>query len=307
MFSSRFPNYALLMVLLLLLSCHNSSENTDKETYQKEIEAWYAKRVNNLKGPKGWLNVSGLFWLKEGLNTMGSHPKNDIVFPQGKITDHAGFFLLKSDSVFFESLPDAHILHKDKPFQKGVIFTHDSLITLSHDSLEWFIIQRDNQYAVRLRDFASQNIKNFTGIERYPLDLSWRVEARFLPHDSATFIPISNVLGQTTMQRSPGKLSFTLQDKSVTLDALISGSELFIIFSDETNGKATYPAGRFLYAQPADENGITIVDFNKAINPPCAFTEYATCPLPPSSNHISMPVTAGEKNYSIHGNTHAAE
>ena len=163
-------------------------------------------------------------------------------------------------------------------------------------SLRWNIIQREEKIGVRLRDLASVVLTSFNGTERFALDSNLKLLAHLEPAQQNKLL-IANVLGQISPLASPGKLVFNIMGTTYTLDALEEGDELFILFGDATSGKETYPAGRFLYTNKPDANGNTIIDFNKAFNPPCAFTKFATCPLPPKQNILPIAIKAGEKNY----------
>jgi len=293
----------LISFVMVLAGCGPKKEAVDPVAYAAEIEAWPQKRVENLKGPNGWLNVSGLYWLNDGINTFGSGDKNNIVFPKEKIPEFAGFFMLMQNTVLIDVAADVAVTSKGQPVNEKMIYHPDSArgVVLDYGSLQWFVIKRDTKYGIRLRDFKSPAIENFKGIERYPVDGQWRVDAKFEKADSTRTIPITNVLGQTTEQPSPGTLVFTINDKAYRLDALDEGGEeYFIIFGDPTNTKETYGAGRYVYVKKPDADGNTVLDFNKAYNPPCAFTEFATCPLPPKQNILDTEITAGEKNYSLH-------
>jgi len=296
--------YGLLICLLMVTACGPKKGETslDMIAYELEINAWHEKRVVDLLGPQGWLNVSGLFWLHEGINTFGSDPKNDVVFPEGKIAARAGYFLLKQGIVSVDIAPGVKVQAKDKMISHAVLFHPDSSSnpTLEAGSLRWFIIKRDTKYGVRLRDLENPAVKEFSSIERYAVDPAWRATARFEKAVGRT-LSITNVLGQTSQQNSPGTLVFQLQGKEFRLDAIDEGGEdLFIIFGDATNTKETYGAGRYLYVAKPDASGNTVIDFNKGYNPPCAFTEFATCPLPPKQNILAISITAGEKNFENH-------
>ena len=291
-----------LFISLLGLSCKQNKESNqviDRNAYKAEIDQWHSKRVEDLKSNNGWLNLAGLFWLKEGVNTFGSDEVNDIIFPEGKISAKAGIFLLRNGLVEMTVQPGVDIRKDSVEIKTGVIF--DSLTAsqpkLTYGSLQWFIIKRDDQYGVRLRDFESKDVREFNGIDRFEVDPSFRVEAILEIPATPRYINITNVLGQTTPQASPGTLVFELGGKEYKLDALLEGEELFIIFGDETNKSVSYPSGRYLYADKPGPDGKVILDFNKSRNPPCAFTPYATCPLPPAQNVLPIAIPAGEKNY----------
>jgi uncharacterized protein len=300
-------NVYFILLALTVLSCGVKKEAKpplDLAAYTSEIETWHQKRVEDLMGPNGWLNLVGLFWLNEGINTFGSGEKNNIIFPKGKIPDRAGFFLLKQNTVTLEPAPDVKITSMGNPIKSAVVFHPDSAraIAQEYESLQWFIIKRDDKFGVRVRDFKSSGIEKFTGIERYPVDPAWRLEANFeKAADSTRTIDITNVLGQTTPQKSPGSLVFTIEGKEYRLDVIKEGGEeYFVIVGDATNTKETYGAGRYMYVKKPGPDGNTFIDFNKAYNPPCAFTEFATCPLPPKQNVLDVAITAGEKNYGVH-------
>jgi uncharacterized protein (DUF1684 family) len=287
--------------LVALFSCNTRQQAPplDVAAYKLEVDTWHQERIESLKANNGWLNLAGLFWLKEGVSTFGSDDRNDIIFPKDKIPGEAGVFHLQQGVVTMTSVPQVEILANDKPIKSGVVFHPDSTgqPKLSYGSLQWFIIKRDDQYGVRLRDLQSKVVEEFHSIDRYEVNPDYRVTAKLENPATPKKIAITNVLGQTTDQDSPGTLVFTLQDKEYRLDALVEGDELFVIFGDPTNERETYPSGRYLYANKPGADGITILDFNKAYNPPCAFTPFATCPLPPSQNILPVAISAGEKNY----------
>lgn len=301
---NKLTFYFTLLILLSCTSRQSSDVVLDLNAYKSEIEQWHQHRIEDLKSNNGWLNLAGLFWLKEGVNTFGSDESNDIVFPKSKIPAKAGIFHLHNGMVTMTTLPEIEIRANDKPIKTGVVFHSDSTRhpKLTYGSLQWFIIKRDNQFGIRLRDLQSAVVEQFHGIDRYEIDPEFHVEAVLEIPSSLTKIDITNVLGQTTSQDSPGTLIFTIKGKQYRLDALEEDDELFVIFGDPTNENETYPSGRYLYANRPGADGKTFLDFNKAHNPPCAFTPFATCPLPPTQNVLPIAITAGEKKYK--GYTH---
>lgn len=287
-----------MITLLIVAGCARPEEKFDRLAHLNEVEQWHTKRIEELKGENGWLNLAGLYWLKEGPNTFGSDESNDIVFPAGKMDARAGYFLVKNGVVEIHARKGVEILADSVLVKDKIIFHPDSAKNsqLAYGSLRWFIIRRDDQVGVRLRDLESKGVEEFSGIERYEVDPAWRLNAKLEIPVTAKRISITNVLGQTTDQVSPGTLVFDVQDQTYRLDALEGGKEeLFIIFGDATNENETYPAGRYLYIKTPDSLGNTIIDFNKSYNPPCAFTPFATCPLPPAQNILPVAVRAGEK------------
>lgn len=298
-------NLSLLLIALLVAGCTSQKENSiDLEDYKRGIEEWHANRVaQDLKGDRGWLNLAGLFWLNEGFNTFGSAPTNDLVFPEEKIASNAGVFSLQQGKVIMQVNTGVEIFQDTIAVNEIIVFdpAFERQPVLTHGSLEWSVIDRSGKLGVRLRDLDHEAVKNFEGVDRYEVDLRWRIEGRFEKYDDNRTIDITNILGQTYPQACPGVLVFDIDGKEFRLDAIDEGGDdYFIIFGDKTNEKETYPSGRYMYVSPPDESGKVIIDFNKSYNPPCAFTEFATCPLPPRQNVMDVAIYAGEKNYGTH-------
>lgn len=272
--------------------------------YSASVDQWHKERVESLQKENGWLNLAGLYWLKVGKNTFGSDVSNDIVFPKGTIPATAGYFELTAENTV-TVVPEHGVAIKvnNTEVSNRVILHKDSARApvVSYGGLRWTVIRRDDKIGIRLRDLQSPALAAFKGIDRFPVAADWKFDAVVEKEGLPDRISITNVLGQTNLQKSAGKLTFNVNGKKYTLDALDEGGpELFVIFADNTNLKDTYPSGRFLYVKRPDANGKTVIDFNKAYNPPCAFTDFATCPLPPPQNKLALFVTAGEKNYGHH-------
>lgn len=296
-------HYRKIAILLsgLILSAQSNAQTID--AYRASIDNWHHTRTENLKKETGWLNLAGLFWLQEGRNSFGSGSTQSIIFPKGSIAAHAGYFERKGSTVSVVAQPGVNITIQDTTVTDRIIFKPDSLKTpvLAHGSLRWTVIKREDRIGIRLRDLNSIALKRFKGIDRYPVDAAWKTTAKLETIGQPGLISITNVLGQTNLQNAAGKLVFTLQGKTYTLDVLDEGeAELFIVFADATNTTDTYPSGRFVYIPKPDAQGNTVIDFNKAYNPPCAFTPFATCPLPPPQNRLPLAITAGEKKYGSH-------
>ncbi len=256
--------------------------------------------MESLRSAAGWLNLAGIFWLREGANTFGASGSNNIVFPAGKCPGQLGIFTLENGIVRAEPAAGQVIFMSGTILSgKTVVFPADKQLVMEHGSLRWFVIRRGDRFAVRLRDLEHPALAEFKGVETYPPDTGWVVRAR-LESTTGKKIPITNILGQVNMMDSPGTLVFKTGGTEYRLDAVEDDGKLFILFSDETSGTETYGTGRFLYAEKPGDNGYTVLDFNKAINPPCAFTVFATCPLPPLQNALPFAVTAGEKRYGEH-------
>lgn len=256
-------------------------------TYKQEVDAWREHRRASLLKDDGWLTLTGLFWLHGGAN--------DIALPTHP-PSHATFVLRNGRvSLGNEAL-------RDDMDPKGPT-------VLKKGSVSYEVIKRvDNgadKFGIRVKDSAAEARKNFKGLDYFAIDPAYRVEARFEPYNPPKKITITNVLGMTSEEISPGALVFTLQGKTFRIDPIWDMSDpaprdLFIIFKDATSGKETYAGARYLYAKPPGKDGRTIVDFNKAYNPPCVFTPFATCPMPPPQNRLPIRIEAGEKKYAGH-------
>lgn len=290
-----------LIIGLVCLTLFNAGAQTSP-AYQKELDAWVAQRVADLKADDGWLNLVGLHWLEEGKNAFGSGDGNKIIFPKNSIVENAGYFERNGNTVKLVVANNAPIQVDGKPVTEAIIFAPgmENIPVVSSGNLRWSVIKREDKIGVRVRDLSSPLAASFTGTERFAADKKWIIPAKLQVPIIPASISITNVLGQTTAQKSPGKLAFSIDGKQYTLDAMEEGDELFMVFGDATSGVTTYPAGRFVYAKKPGADGNTVIDFNKAYNPPCAFTNYATCPLPPRQNILPVAVTAGEKNYGDH-------
>ncbi len=286
------PRTAALAGLALLVSLAGHAQDPSSSA---ALDRWRADHEAALRSSDGWLTVVGLAWLKDGPNRAGSEAGADVRLPAGAPTT-LGTFRLAAGVVTFEPAPGVESATNGRRGAGGVIRPDVDRVTSG--SLSLLVIRRGDRTGVRIKDSRSAARRNFTGETRYPGRDGWRVTARFVPYDPPRAIPILNVLGQTEPQPSPGALVFTLADREFRLDPIAQGGQLFIIFRDLTSGDTTYPSGRFLYA-PMPANGQVMLDFNKAENPPCAFTEFATCPLPPKQNQLPIRIEAGER-YSPH-------
>jgi uncharacterized protein (DUF1684 family) len=292
---------------MLIGACarHPQTAKVDENSYRQQIEKWQRERAARLTSEDGWLTLVGLFWLKDGENRLGSEPSNDIVLPQAKAPRFAGSLWLDKGVVRMEAQPQAGITHDGKSVGSLVLQpdTDDNPTVLNLGTLSFYLIKRGEQLGLRVKDKESPARTGFAGLDYYPVELRWRIEARFEPYKPVKMIPIVNVLGMAEDDPSPGKIVFEVAGKSYSLDAIQEegSKELFVIFKDETSGKETYGAGRYLYADQPNDEGIVILDFNKSYNPPCAFSSYATCPLPPSQNRLALRVEAGEKKYAKSG------
>lgn len=304
--TNRYFNFAIFLFFIIsfiaLPGCSGNNGEKGSPEYISQIKLWHQKRIENLKKENGWLNLAGLYWLKEGENTFGTNPGNDIVFPKGKAPGRIGIFILKDSTVTIKINNGIKVTSNSKPVKemklKSDLSGDPTVLTLGF--LKWFIIKRSDKYGVRLRDLSSELLSEFTGIDTYPINEDWKINAKYEPYNTPKSISIPTIIGTVDEEKAPGALVFEKNGKQYKLDPVVEGNQFFIIFADETSGKETYGAGRFLYTSKPDSTGNVILDFNKAYNPPCAFTPFATCPLPPKQNYLRLKVTAGEKKYGNH-------
>lgn len=269
--------------------------------YIDSMQDWKQRRLDALKAPDGWVNLAGLFWLEEGRTSFGSGTNAQLRFPAGTLPAVAGYFERNGNQVVQVLENEAQVLVNQQTKRSAIVYdsTKENQPVIEAGSLRWTLIKREDRIGIRVRDLEHPAIKALTIIPAFPIDPSFRIVARLVRPLIPSVIAITNVLGQTTAQTSPGKLFFTISGKEYQLDALQEEDKLFIVFGDATSDKGTYPAGRFMYADMPGVDGFTILDFNKAFNPPCAFTPFATCPLPPKQNILDLPIVAGEK-YPLH-------
>jgi len=304
--------YTLFIISALLLpiisGCARKAGPQAGEAYLKEIRQWQEARSASLASENGWLTLCGLFWLKEGENTFGSDSSNNIIFPPGKAPKLAGSIWLEGGTLKLAARAGADIRCRDSLVKSMVLQSDEEGASkptvLTTGSLSFHVIKRSGQMGVRVKDKENPDRINFKGLEYFPLDDRWRIQANFEPYNPPKVIQIATVINTVGYDTSFGALLFDLDGKHCRLDAISeSGSqgELLVMFSDETSGYETYGLGRQLYtSRPSGSGGAAakvLLDFNKAYNWPCAYTEFATCPIPPRQNHLGLRVEAGEKKY----------
>ena len=294
-----------------------TAESVDQETlesHQAQVEAWHKERLAALQTEDGWLTLVGLAWLESSENPVGSGADSAVMLPPS-VADRLGILRLeqadseKTGSVILE-LADGQSVEADGEKIEG-----PSSISLASDlegaptvvevgTVSFFVIDRDGRLGVRIKDSASTVRREFTGIDRFPVAWEWRVEADYVPRLEPKRIEIPTALGTLSEMVSPGRISFKKNGQPFELDAFETGdpAQMWLIFGDQTNAKTTYGGGRFIYARfdeggHAGAEGKLVVDFNRAYNPPCSFTPFATCPLPTPENRLALAVEAGEKVY----------
>ena len=268
--------------------------------YQQSFEKWKGDLVEDLK--QEWLPLAGLFWLKPGENSFGTDAKNAIVFPKGPA--HAGSFTLQGQVVTVKLAPGVNALIAGKPATTAELQpdTADNPTVVELGNLRFHAIIRGERVGIRLKDLDSDAARQFRGAQFFPLDLSYRVTATFLPSDGKQTVEVPNVLGDVSPTPIAGTAVFKINGQELKLTDLggDAAKGLFFVFSDPTSKTDTYPGGRFLKTGPVT-NGTVVLDFNRAYNPPCAVTPYATCPLAPKENRLSVAIPAGEEYDHKHG------
>ena len=278
------------------------------DSWQRDLLAWREKRVTNLQTPEGWLSLIGLEWLKEGDNSVGSAADNKIQIAKApahlavvRLEKGGALRLLAPSGGFPKELQvDGH------PSQEQALLSDDSpdRSKLSLGGLTIIIIHRDERYGLRIKDAQAPTRVGFHGLHWYPANAAYRVRAKWIPYNPPKMIDIPTILGTVSKLPAPGFAEFTIGGKVSRLEPVLEdpeSKELFFIIRDTTSKTTTYGAGRFLYTEFPDHGlsqpGEIWLDFNQLVNPPCAFTPYATCPLPPTQNRLSVAIPAGEQRY----------
>ncbi len=298
------PNSKILRWCLVaaFATCAGSALAAIDAKYRSELNAWRAKADASLRRDNGWLTLAGRHELSPGVNTVGTAPDNKVVLAPGVAPAHLGTITIDDDKVTLKTAPGVEMFNARSD---SLGFTERTLRT-DLDNRDWVYLGRlsmhvikreDNRYILRVADQESPVRKHFAGRIWFDVKPSFKLDATFVPYAPGKKIDIVNVLGEVSQEDAAGYLEFTLNGRTYRLDALADTDPkepLFVIFADQTGESTTYPSGRFLEVDPP-VNGRTTIDFNKAHNPPCAFSEFTTCPLPPPQNVLKASIAAGEK------------
>jgi hypothetical protein len=287
--------------VLLVLSLALAGVAPAATEHEQEIEAWRARRAANLTSETGWLTLVALHPLPHGRTTFGSAPSNQFSLTHPALAARAGTFDVSPQRIRFVAHEGSHVTLDGKPVTTLDLDTDldGPPTTLAAGSLRFFVIDRDGKRYVRVRDIEHPARRKFAGLGYFPVSEAWTVQARFEPYTPAKQIPIMDILGEERPMAATGALVFEKDGREWRLDAIEESpdsEELFIMFADATSGRETYGAGRFMYV-PKPVDGRVTLDFNKAYSPPCAFNDFATCPLPPPQNRLDLRVAAGELKY----------
>lgn len=299
------PVFILFIIAFFLggitLLSAGSPQPREDQSFIKEELAWRTNRDSQMRAPTSWLTIAGLFWLDEGDNSFGTAAENKIKLPSGSAAAYAGKFNLNKGKITVVANKDTELKNGGKVIKEMPLKGDDSgrpdIVELN--VLRMWVIKRGDRYAIRLRDLNNPAFKNYKGLDFFAPSKEFKIEAGFFPYKSAKKVSVSTIIGTQTEMSSPGYVKFKLGGRQHSLEAFRGSAEntkLFFVFKDETNGKETYEASRFMVADIL-ENGKVDLNFNRAYNPPCAYTPFATCPLPPPQNYLKVRIEAGEKKY----------
>ena len=282
----------------------NASKNAAKLAYEREVKKERNARLERLQKPAGWLSLVGMHWIEVGTTRVGRGDDNGTKLAVGPA--RIGMLTLtKAGKITLQPERGSEITIDGKPASGTAQLLSDAdvgvdgeptVVGFNKGDASFIVIKRGDRYALRVRDALAPTRQNFPGIEYFDISKDYRFQATFIPNEAGKKIEIMNILGMVEQMDNPGQVVFTKDGKEYRLEAVDEGDgRLFLIFADRTSGHETYSAARFLYAKNPGEKGITVVDFNLAYNPPCAFTTFSTCPTPPLQNRLDLRVEAGEK------------
>ncbi len=286
----------------ILANVPSTSEGVQSQTYPDQIRKFRDEQEAELKKDEGWLSLIGLFWLHQGSNSIGSDSKSEVVLPISVSPPVAGTIYFDNGKVILKQISNFGAFINGKSVDGETILKTDSSGApdkVQVGTVSFMAIVRGKRTGIRLYDKVSKARSEFQGMKWFPVDEKYRVEAQYHPYNPVHQLMITNVLGDTNPVLSPGYLTFEIDRKQYRLETQTAGRGLFINFHDLTCGKEAYPAGRFLDAD-APVNGKVLLDFNRSVNPPCAFTTFATCPLAPRANYLEVRIPVGELSHHPH-------
>jgi uncharacterized protein len=289
---------ALAGLGLVSFGCRAPNHPSVDAAWLGSLEHWRAERNEEIGGPEGWITLVTRSWLADGASRVGSDPGSEIVLPKDRSPPLAGTLFRDGGRLRFVAADGVEVTVDGSPKREiDLANDHDGHPTVwALGSLTFRVIRRQDRFALRVKDSAHPARAAFKGLTFYAPNPAWRLRARFVPSSSDKTIPIVNVLNQVNDMPSPGTLKFDVEGRSYGLDVVIDDDHpgLFVLFKDATSGHGSYPPGRFPYTDMPAAGGSVELDFNRAFSPPCAFTSFATCPLAPRQNQLSLKIEAGE-------------
>lgn len=280
----------------------------DEKSYLQEIKEYQMQMEQQLRAPNGWLTLAGLHWLKEGKNSVGAALSNAVPLPPYSAPLEVGDLFLEDGKVHFQPQKGVDVRQNGDPINDRIYLEPDinrdpTIVTLG--DISFFVIIRGERIGVRVKNTSSPNRLNFSGRIWWPVDERYRVKAGIKSYNPQKMVTITDVLGDEKESPMDCALEFSLGNQSFSLDAFgLPSGQYYILFHDLSCGQGSYPAGRFLVTEYPDEDSV-VIDFNKAHNPPCAFTPFATCPLPPQQNYLQVKISAGERYHNSHSHEHS--
>lgn len=287
----------LSMMFLLLVAFE------DDKAFSKAEKEWRATRAENMKKETSWLTVVGLFWLDDGENTFGTGERAKFVLPKHSTVEVAGSFFLEDGKVRYVMNRGQRAVVDEKSTREGTLEPGQ---ILAHNHLRMFVIERGGKHAVRVRDLRTEGFRKFEKLDFFRAREKYVVEASFEPYETPETLTIPTVINTEIEMLVPGKLRFSMKGKEYELLPTLTtleDEEYFIMFKDKTAGDSTYGGGRFMYV-PRPVDGKVTLNFNRAYNPPCAYTDFATCPIPPEENQLEVRLEAGERKFAREGAEH---
>lgn len=271
---------------------------TEKTDYIVDLDRWRQEKDTILSAPDGWLSLVGLSWLNDGANTIGAADDSDVQLTGANIPAQLGTLELVEGRVTLHVTTDAPVTVDGTQTREAVLRPDtdpDGASQVKLGTVTFFVIERSGSYAIRIRDSENPARLSFGGRRWFPVDSAAVVNGVFRPHEKPRKLEVVTSAGNTQVMTNPGLVEFALNGETLTLEAFeASGDQIWFVFKDASSGRSTYGAGRFLYATLAAD-GSVVLDFNRAYHPPCAFTHFAACPLPPKGNTLSVEVLAGER------------
>ena len=313
-----FPMNVLLIaaVLLALAACQREagkpaaqisaegapSAGSAASMFAQAEQAWRDQRRERLLAPDGWTSLVGLHWIDPGSHYLGSAADNGIRLAMGPA--HLGMIEIKGERIRFVPDKDAPLTLDEQPLAGATNLKTDmdengpSVIGFDEGKGEATVIKRGDRFALRVKHADAPTRTGFTGLDYWPVDAGWKVQGKYVAHEPGRTMDVASIIGTIEPADNPGLVEFQRDGQTYRIEAIDEGDgRLFLVFADRTNGHGSYGAGRFLYAEKPDASGKVVIDFNQSYNPPCAFTAFATCPLPPPENRLDVAITAGEKAY----------